>query len=94
MALSKEEKKALKASYKEQEKKELLLTPEQVEALFEYLEEQLGASPCDNTLKWARQWLENNVQESLREAALEEMRDMGGCCDCEILLNCYEDYDI
>ena len=28
------------------------------------------------------------------EPILQEMRDMGGFCDCEVLLNCYERYEI
>ena len=28
------------------------------------------------------------------EAAIEEIQSMGGFCDCEVLLNCYEDYEL
>ena len=26
--------------------------------------------------------------------AEEEIQSMGGFCDCEVLLNCYEDYEL
>ena len=28
------------------------------------------------------------------EAILSELEDMGGYCDCEVVMNCYEDYQL
>lgn len=28
------------------------------------------------------------------DAVLTELEDMGGYCDCEVLANCYEDYEL
>ena len=38
--------------------------------------------------------LDANIDANLLEDVLIEMEDMGGFCDCEIALNCYEDYDL
>ena len=48
--LSKEEKKALSNAWKETQHKWYLLTEENVQELFEYLEEQLENTDCDHTL--------------------------------------------
>ncbi len=34
------------------------------------------------------------MPEEKRAAVLAEIREMGGYCDCEVLMNCYEKYDI
>ena len=92
--LTKEEKKALQAKYTASVSKEYVLTQEQVEELFAFLESQLEETPCDHTLQFTTQWLEENLNPSEIEAVLAEINEMGGYCDCEVLMNCYEDYDI
>lgn len=72
---------------------EYLLSLEQVESLFEYVEAQLDETGCDHSRRHTEQWLALNVVEDLHEAILTEMEDMGGYCDCEVLMNCYEDYE-
>jgi hypothetical protein len=62
--------------------------------LFEYLEEQLDNTGCDHTLHHTERWLKNNISQDMIQKAITEITDMGGYCDCEVLLNCYEDYDI
>jgi hypothetical protein len=71
-----------------------ILSKEDVQKLFAYLEDQLDACGCDNTLRCTEQWLTDNISRELHESVMEEMTDMGGYCDCEVLFNCYEDYDI
>ena len=71
-----------------------VLSEEDVQKLFAYLEEKLESSPCDHTLRYTEQWLRDNVSAELLEGAVAEINDMGGFCDCEVLFNCYEDYDI
>jgi len=92
--LSKEAKDAMKKAWRAAQKKDYILTEENVQELFEYLEEQLDASGCDHTLRHTKQWLKDNIPQELIEDAIAEIKDMGGFCDCEVLLNCYEDYDI
>ena len=71
---------------------EYLLKLEQVASLFEYLEEQLDEYSCDHSNKHTQKWLEMNIPEGDRKAVLSEIEDMGGYCDCEVLMNCYEEY--
>ena len=92
--LSKEEKKALSNAWKETQHKCYLLTEENVQELFEYLEEQLENTDCDHTLYHTKRWLEENLSQNEIKVAIAEITDMGGYCDCEVLLNCYEEYDI
>ena len=69
-----------------------LLSLEQVASLFDYLDEKLEEDGCDNTLRYTKEWLEINLPEDQHEAILAEMEEMGGYCDCEVVFNCYEDY--
>jgi len=92
--LSKVDKKVLSVAWKEMQNKGYLLTEENVQELFEYLEEQLDNTGCDHTLRHTRRWLEEHLSKDKINEAIEEITDMGGYCDCEVLLNCYEEYDI
>ena len=92
--LSKAEKKALAKAWKESQRKGYLLSEETVQELFEYLEEQLDNSGCDRTLHNTERWVRDNIPQELFESVIAEITAMGGYCDCEVLLNCYEDYDI
>lgn len=92
--LSKAEKKALTKTWEATQKADYILSEEDVQKLFAYLEEQLNACDCDHTLHCTEQWLKNNISAELHENVIAEIADMGGYCDCEVLLNCYEDYDI
>ncbi|MBQ7325515.1 MAG: DUF2695 domain-containing protein [Clostridia bacterium] len=69
-----------------------LLSLEQVASLFDYLDEKLEEDGCDNTLRYTKEWLAINLPEDQHEAILAEMEEMGGYCDCEVVFNCYEDY--
>ncbi len=69
-----------------------LLSLEQVASLFEYLEAQLDESGCDHSNRHTQKWLDRNIPENNRKNILTEIEDMGGYCDCEVLMNCYEEY--
>lgn len=69
-----------------------LLSLEQVASLFEYLEAQLDESGCDHSNRHTQKWLDRNIPENNRKNILTEIEDMGGYCDCEVLINCYEEY--
>ena len=71
-----------------------ILSEENERQLFAYLEDQLDTCGCDHTLRSTEKWLKDNISAELHEKVIEEINDMGGYCDCEVLLNCYEDYDI
>ena len=92
--LSKEEKKALLKKWKAAQNKKYILSKTKVRSLFRYLEAQLLKTACDNTIRFTEQWLENNLPPEKIESVIAEIHEMGGYCDCEVLLNCYEKYDI
>lgn len=92
--LSKKEKNALKKAWKTARSTGYILTEENVQELFEYLEEQLENTCCDHTLRYTEEWLKDNISQEMIESVVAEITDMGGYCDCEVLLNCYEAYDI
>lgn len=71
-----------------------VLNYDQVFQLFSYLENRLAAAGCDNTLKYTEICLKDMLPPDRYEAAIEEIQSMGGFCDCEVLLNCYEDYEL
>ncbi len=58
---------------------------EQLEELLDYIDEQLGEEPCDHTTRHAERWAESHGIDWAELA--EGLREFGGCCDCEILLN-------
>ncbi len=92
--LSREEKNALKKTWKATQSKVYILTETDVQELFEYLEEQLDNYGCDHSLRHTERWLKDHISQEMIEPVITEITDMGGYCDCEVLLNCYEDYDI
>ena len=92
--LSKEEKKTLMKKWKATQNKKYILSKIKARKLFCYLETQLENTPCNHTLCFTNQWLKDNLPQEKVNSVLAEMKEMGGYCDCEVLLNCYEKYDI
>ncbi len=90
--LSKNEKKALLNKWKNGQKKKYNLSRAEVENLFCYLETQIENFSCDGTLRYTEQWLKENVPCNKIEDITTELKEMGGFCDCEVILNCYETY--
>lgn len=71
-----------------------VLTRAQAEHLFIYLDIRLTATGCDNTLHHTELWLRDNLPADRFDAAIEEIQSQGGFCDCEVLMNAYEDYEL
>lgn len=92
--LTKEEKKALLRQWKAAQNKKYILSRTKAQKLLRHLDGRLAETPCDNTLRLTEQWLAAHVPPERREQVLAELREMGGYCDCEVLMNCYEHYDI
>jgi tetratricopeptide (TPR) repeat protein len=61
------------------------LTPENLKSLGAFLESELGASPCDHSHRFTRAWLKHN--RGAPEKVLKTLKQAGGHCDCEVLLN-------
>lgn len=70
-----------------------ILSLEQVASLFEYVESKLEDTGCDHSRRYTQHWLSMNIPQEQHEAVLAEIEEMGGYCDCEVLMNCYEEYE-
>lgn len=77
--------------WKTENKRQYILSRQNVEILFEMLEAYLDKNGCDHTLRYTKEWLSQHVEEQDYQTVLSEIMDMGGFCDCEVLMNCYED---
>lgn len=71
-----------------------VLKRDQVEQLFSYVSGRLSKDGCDHTLRFTEAWLKGTQPPEVYAAAIEEIRGMGGLCDCELLMNCYADYEL
>lgn len=69
-----------------------ILSKTRVKKLFSYLRRQLKKEACDQTLRFTEQWIKENIPLKKQKAVMEELENMGGYCDCEVLGNCYGDY--
>lgn len=94
MELSKQEKKDLLKKWKAEQDKKYCLSKAKVRQLFRFLEKQLRTTPCDHSLRHTEQWICEHCPPEKKESILHEIREMGGFCDCEVLLNCYERYNL
>ena len=77
------------------EGKAYILKKREAKSLFTHITRQLAKTPCDHTLTHARAWLEKKFPDGARhDAIIREWQEDGGGCDCEIILNCYERYEL
>lgn len=90
--LSKEEKKLMLKKWKEQQNRKYILSKSRVQKMFQFVESCLEKQPCDHTLRFTKQWLLEHIPPEKHEAMIEEIVEMGGHCDCEVICNCYENY--
>lgn len=95
MSLSKEEKKALIKAYMAKQNKKYVLKKNEAKSLFNYITKQISNVGCDHTLKHTEAWLAKKFEdEDKRQLVLKEIAEDGGFCDCEVVMNCYERYDL
>ncbi len=92
--MNKEQKKQLLRQWREANKPQYELSREEAGEMFIYIFEQIEAHGCNETLRFTHVWLEENISSDRHEQIYVEMEKMGGFCDCEVLCNCYEEYDI
>jgi hypothetical protein len=72
----------------------MIISYEQFSELYVYLtsEERFGPGPnlgsvtCDHTLRFTIEWMKEQSVKDIR-ANIEKIVDLGGHCDCEVLLN-------
>lgn len=74
--------------------KKYILSKAQVKKYFTFLENALEQQPCDHTLRYMQKWLAEHYKGGNIDDIIEEIKEMDGYCDCEALMNCYEQYDI
>lgn len=77
-----------------QQKKAHILTANEAASLFEYVEIRMHEEGCNHTHRFCQAWLDEHVDFMKHSAILNELEDMGGFCDCEVLRSCYEDYEL
>ena len=56
-----------------------------LKALFNHLDERLGSSECDDTLRHTLDFIRSHALPE--EAVVSWLEDNGGYCDCEALAN-------
>lgn len=94
--MTKGENKALMRAWKEKQNKPYILKKANVKSLFNYLRKCLDKEPCNHTLIHTIEWLKKKYVDNnaIIDRVLDEIREDGGYCDCEVLLNCYERYEL
>ncbi len=92
--MEKERKKQLKAQWKQANRRCFELGREEAERLLRYVDGWIAECGCDNTLRFTRAWISENISFDRHERIYAEIEQMGGGCDCEVVYNCYEEYDI
>lgn len=92
--LSKQQKKDLLKQWKTEQNKKYILNQSSVKKLFSYLKKELLIEPCDHSLRKTEKWIDEHCPPEKKGPIIQELNDMGGFCDCEVLLNCYERYEL
>jgi Protein of unknown function (DUF2695) len=67
-----------------------LTEPHEHECLRCFLLRMINEFGCDGTHRWARHWRAERAPRATR--LLRRLAQLGGCCDCEVLLNVFPDY--
>ena len=95
---SKEEKqrraKLVEAIAKEETEKaieQMPITFEDLGALFDHLDEQIGKIGCDHTSSMTKKFLESRKLNA--ESIIPWLEEYGGYCDCEVLENVEESWE-
>ena len=84
----------MKMEYRKQQRLEHILSENEAASLLQYVELKLQYHTCKHNHRFTMEWLEQHADFMKHDAILTELEDMGGYCDCEVLKNCYEDYQL
>jgi hypothetical protein len=68
----------------------LLTEPDEKECLRCFLLRMISEFGCAGTHRWTIRW--RDLRAPLATALLDRLRELGGCCDCEVLLNVFPQY--
>jgi hypothetical protein len=63
------------------------LPPAKLVELGDYLRPRLRENGCDHTFRFTEEWLESSAYKERVSYVLDELRNQGACCDCEVLRN-------
>ncbi len=67
-----------------------LTEPDERECLRCFLLRMLNEFGCDGTHRWAIRW--RDVRAPQASGLPARLAELGGCCDCEVLLNVFPHY--
>jgi hypothetical protein len=68
----------------------LLTEPADRECLRCFLLRMINEFGCDGTHRWTIRW--RDLRAPLASSLLGKLEELGGCCDCEVLLNVFPQY--
>jgi hypothetical protein len=69
---------------------EVLTEPEERECLRCYLLRMMNEFGCDGTHRWAIRWRGTRAPQAT--GLLARLTELGGCCDCEVVMNVFPQY--
>ncbi len=67
-----------------------LTEPGEHECLRCFLLRMVNEFGCDGRHRWTIRWRDQRAPQATR--LLRKLTQLGGCCDCEVLLNVFPDY--
>ena len=70
----------------------LVLQPETVELLRDFVDERVRAEGCDHSRRFSCQWATENGVDEIE--LCDVLDNYGGFCDCEVVLNVPEDVEL
>jgi Protein of unknown function (DUF2695) len=68
----------------------VLTEPDDRECLRCFLLRMISEFGCDGTHRWTIRWRDQRAP--LATSLLGRLEELGGCCDCEVLLNVFPQY--
>lgn len=68
----------------------LPLSTAEMQALFDFVDEELCKGDCDNTLRYTIAFLEQ--KQLPKEQVITWLENAGGYCDCEVIANAEEEF--
>jgi Protein of unknown function (DUF2695) len=68
----------------------LLTEPGERECLRCFLLRMINEFGCDGRHRWTVRWRDRRAPQA--NGLLRRLAELGGCCDCEVLLNVFPDY--
>ena len=87
-----EEKKKILLNLKEQRDNSILLHKPSLIRLIKHLGTRLETEQCDHTFRFTEEWLQDNPNSDIRDDILQNFRENGMECDCQVLYKSYDKF--